>query len=112
MPTIVTHAFVATLLGKSIAVGRMPARFWILSAVFSVLPDIDVLGFPLVSGMRTCWDIAVFHIRSSLLWQAAIFFSFLAQPTFLIACSALWLSLWRTTVHRNFPSSLWRCWLS
>jgi inner membrane protein len=47
MPTIVTHAFVATLLGKSIAVGRMPARFWILSAVFSVLPDIDVLGFPL-----------------------------------------------------------------
>jgi inner membrane protein len=47
MPTIVTHAFVATLLGKGIAVGRMPARFWILSALFSVLPDIDVLGFPL-----------------------------------------------------------------
>jgi inner membrane protein len=47
MSTIVTHAFVATSLGKGIAVGRMPARFWILSALFSVLPDIDVLGFPL-----------------------------------------------------------------
>src|SRR5262249_43170718 len=47
MPTIVTHGFVATLLGKSVAVGRMPARFWILSVLCSVLPDADVLGFPL-----------------------------------------------------------------
>jgi inner membrane protein len=47
MPTIVTHGFVATLLGKSVAVGRMPARFWILSVLCSVLPAADVLGFPL-----------------------------------------------------------------
>src|SRR5262249_15645291 len=47
MPTIVTHGFVATLLGKSLAVGRMPARFWILSVLCSILPDADVLGFPL-----------------------------------------------------------------
>jgi inner membrane protein len=47
MPTIVTHGFVATLLGKSFAVGRLPARFWILSALCSILPDADVLGFPL-----------------------------------------------------------------
>jgi membrane-bound metal-dependent hydrolase YbcI (DUF457 family) len=47
MPTIVTHGFVATMLGKSFAVGRPPARFWILSALCSVLPDADVLGFPL-----------------------------------------------------------------
>jgi inner membrane protein len=47
MPTIVTHGFVATLLGKSVAVGRMPAHFWILSVLCSVLPDGDVLGFPL-----------------------------------------------------------------
>jgi inner membrane protein len=47
MPTIVTHGFVATLLGRSFAVGRLPARFWILSALCSVLPDADVLGFPL-----------------------------------------------------------------
>ena len=47
MPTIVTHGFVATLVGKSAAVGRMPARFWILSVLCSVFPDADVLGFPL-----------------------------------------------------------------
>jgi membrane-bound metal-dependent hydrolase YbcI (DUF457 family) len=32
---------------KEPARSRMAARFWILSALFSVLPDIDVLGFPL-----------------------------------------------------------------
>jgi inner membrane protein len=47
MPTIVTHGLVTTLLGKSVAVGRMPARFWTLSVLCSVLPDADVLGFPL-----------------------------------------------------------------
>jgi inner membrane protein len=47
MPTIVTHGFVAGLLGKSFAAGQMPARFWLLSLLCSILPDADVLGFPL-----------------------------------------------------------------
>src|SRR3984893_14320648 len=47
MPTIVTHGFVATLLGKSFAASRVPARFWFLSVLCSILPDADVLGFPL-----------------------------------------------------------------
>ena len=47
MPTIVTHSFVAALLGRSLTAGRMPARFWFLSVLCSVLPDADVLGFPL-----------------------------------------------------------------
>jgi inner membrane protein len=47
MPTIVTHGFVATLLGKGLAAGRMPARFWFLSVLCSILPDADVLGFRL-----------------------------------------------------------------
>jgi inner membrane protein len=47
MPTIVTHGFIAALLGNSLAVGRVPPRFWILSALCSILPDTDVLGFPL-----------------------------------------------------------------
>jgi inner membrane protein len=47
MPTIVTHGLVAMLLGKSLAVGRLPPRFWILSTLCSILPDADVLGFPL-----------------------------------------------------------------
>jgi inner membrane protein len=47
MPTIVTHGLVTVLLGKSVAVGRMPGHFWILTVLCSVLPDADVLGFPL-----------------------------------------------------------------
>ena len=47
MPTIVTHGFVATLLGKSFAAGRMPARFWFLSVLCSIVPDADIVGFRL-----------------------------------------------------------------
>lgn len=47
MPTIVTHGFVAALLGKGFAAGRMPARFWFLSVLCSILPDADVIGFRL-----------------------------------------------------------------
>jgi inner membrane protein len=47
MPTIITRGFVATLLGKSLATGRLPARFWFLSVLCAILPDADVLGFPL-----------------------------------------------------------------
>ena len=46
MPTIVTHGFAAILLGKTFAAGRMPARFWWLSVLCSIVPDADVLGFP------------------------------------------------------------------
>jgi inner membrane protein len=45
MPTIVTHGIVAGLIGKCFAADRMPARFWYLSVLCSILPDADVLGF-------------------------------------------------------------------
>jgi len=35
MPTIVTHGFVATLLGKSFAAGQMPARFCIPGTIIA-----------------------------------------------------------------------------
>jgi inner membrane protein len=47
MPTVVTHGFVAALLGKSLTAGRMPARFWLLSVLCAILPDADVIGFSL-----------------------------------------------------------------
>lgn len=50
MPTIVTHSYVAALFGRSVAGGRMPARLWFLSVLCSILPDADVLGFPLGIG--------------------------------------------------------------
>jgi inner membrane protein len=45
MASVFTHAFVAAALGKVYADGRVPARFWVLSAACAVLPDADVLGF-------------------------------------------------------------------
>ena len=45
MPTVFTHAAAAVAVGKVYAGGRMPARFWLLSALCAVLPDADVAGF-------------------------------------------------------------------
>jgi inner membrane protein len=50
MPTIISHGVAALALGKIIAFQRMPARFWILAAACSALPDIDVIGFGLGIG--------------------------------------------------------------
>ena len=80
MPTIVTHGFVAGLLGRSLAAGRMPARFWFLSVLCSILPDADVLGFPLgisyqdVLGHRGLSHSLIFALVLSLIA------SFLALP--------------------------------
>lgn len=40
-----THVFIAGVLGKAYTPEKMPARFWVLSAICSVLPDADVIGF-------------------------------------------------------------------
>ena len=45
MPTIFTHAVAAVALGKLYGGGKMPARFWLLSAFCAVLPDADVIAF-------------------------------------------------------------------
>lgn len=45
MASVFTHAFVAAASGKVYAAGPMPARFWLLSMLCSVLPDADVVTF-------------------------------------------------------------------
>ena len=45
MPTIFSHAFAATALGKCYAREPMPPKFWLWSALCAMLPDADVLGF-------------------------------------------------------------------
>ncbi len=45
MPSAFTHIFVGQALGRTIKQEKMPARFWVLAAVCSVLPDVDILGF-------------------------------------------------------------------
>jgi inner membrane protein len=80
MPTIVTHTFVAALLGRSLAAGRVPARFWFLSVLCAILPDADLFGFPLginregVFGHRGLSHSLIFALVLSLI------VSFLALP--------------------------------
>ena len=51
MPTIFTHAVAALAVGKaSTGARRMPARFWLLTALCAMLPDADVISFRL--GLR------------------------------------------------------------
>jgi inner membrane protein len=45
MPTAFTHIFIAGTLGKTGFREKMPLRFWVLTAVCSILPDIDIIGF-------------------------------------------------------------------
>ena len=45
MPTVFSHAIAATALGQWFPQRRLPARFWIWTAVCAVLPDVDVIGF-------------------------------------------------------------------
>jgi inner membrane protein len=37
--------FVAGALGKTYTADKMPLRFWVLAAVCSILPDIDIIGY-------------------------------------------------------------------
>jgi inner membrane protein len=45
VPTIISHGVAAAAIGKAFTHERMPARFWILSVICAMLPDVDVLGF-------------------------------------------------------------------
>ncbi len=45
MPSAFTHVFVGGVLGKTYAEEKMPAKFWALAAVCSVIPDFDIIGF-------------------------------------------------------------------
>ena len=45
MASAFTHAFFAAAMGKVYTAARRPARFWLLSMLCAVLPDVDVLAF-------------------------------------------------------------------
>ena len=40
-----THIFVGEAFAKIYAEKKMPAKFWVLAAVCSILPDLDIVGF-------------------------------------------------------------------
>lgn len=45
MPTILSHAIAAAAAGHACSERRLPTRFWVWTAVCSMLPDADVIGF-------------------------------------------------------------------
>jgi inner membrane protein len=45
MPSVFTHIFVSGVLGKTCTDEKMPARFWVLAVVCSILPDVDIIGY-------------------------------------------------------------------
>lgn len=45
MASLVTHAFTAVALGKTLTAGKLPPRFWVLAVASSLLPDADGIGF-------------------------------------------------------------------
>ena len=47
MASLPSHAVAALALGTAFAPARAPRRFWIWGAALAMLPDADVVGFPL-----------------------------------------------------------------
>jgi len=47
MPTILSHAVAATAVGQWYPNRRRPVKCWLWTAVCALLPDVDVIGFPL-----------------------------------------------------------------
>ena len=45
MPSIFTHAFTGIAAGKMFSTNKLPVRFWVLSIILPILPDLDVLAF-------------------------------------------------------------------
>jgi len=44
VPTIISHTVVAVAAGKALAPKDVPAHFWQLAIVCSIIPDADVIG--------------------------------------------------------------------
>ncbi len=55
MPTIFSHAILSAAMGAAYADRPMPARFWTLAGLCSVLPDLDVIAFWLGIPYRSVW---------------------------------------------------------
>ncbi len=92
MATAFTHGFVAAALGKAAFPEKMPARFWVLAAVASLLPDLDVIGFRM--GVRYADSFGHRGLSHSLLFSLLVavlmaLFAFREQRAF----SKLWWGL-------------------
>ncbi len=89
MPTAITHSLVGAAAASVFANKKIPARFWVLSIICPLIPDLDVIGYqffyiPLfhVFGHRGFFHSLFFALLSSLV-LVGIFFrkeQFLLKP--------------------------------
>ena len=45
MPTVLSHAIFSTSFASAVYTKPMPTRFWVLAALCTVIPDLDVIAF-------------------------------------------------------------------
>lgn len=85
MPSAFAHIFVAGALGKTSAPENMSTRFWLFTAVCTLLPDVDIIGFYFgikygdVFGHRGFFHSLTFALLASLI---VVFFVFRSVPRF------------------------------
>jgi len=79
VPTIISHGVAAVAIGKVFTPERLSMRFWVLSIICAMLPDIDVAGFALGIQYR------------DMLGHRGLTHSFVFA--FLIGCGATWITL-------------------
>ncbi len=94
MASAITHAFIAVPIGRAFFPKEKSWRFWVLSILCSILPDVDVYGFYLRTG------------HGGLFWHRGFTHSLLF---------ALFLSLavvWLGFKDQDLPgASRWKSWL-
>ncbi|HEX9137566.1 MAG TPA: metal-dependent hydrolase, partial [Nitrospirota bacterium] len=85
MPSAFTHIFVAGVLGKTYAFEKMSVKFWVFTAVCTLLPDVDIMGFYFgikygdVFGHRGFFHSLTFALLASLI---VVFIVFRSVPRF------------------------------
>jgi inner membrane protein len=85
MPSAFTHIFVAGALGKTCAPEKIPMKLWVFTALCTLLPDVDIIGFYFgirygdVFGHRGFFHSLTFALSASLI---VVFFAFRSMPRF------------------------------
>jgi inner membrane protein len=62
LPSLITHSIVGLAAGKTVAIKKLPGKFWLWSIVCPLIPDADVIGFSLGIPYENFWGHrGIFH---------------------------------------------------
>lgn len=85
MASAFTHGFMGIALGRIFSSKEMPARFWILSALCAILPDVDSVGYAFGVAYESMWGHrGIIHslLFALLVGIAVAWFAFKDPPRF------------------------------